>query len=367
MPGVVPEIGSSALRLWVAAGSAALLVALCAMAYGWAQTKNLARLGIVALGAVLGGTMAWAFLNGATTRDQDAERRALQTRAAELNMQALAPGSALACLDGLAGENVEVACEKALFASPASVASATSYAASRLALLADMAAYTTQGGADIDSLMVSLRRALETDRYGFVAHALAARDGCTSQNCKALALLRDASKVRANLSGGTLDRYLERYVTVWNQPPESPVADASKPGEGANAPPHHMVNIDFPTAASIPPVSIMNPEPPRPAAAAAAATASEANTHSGPAAKPRKGKPAPQTAAAPPPETPPAVDPVWIPTTASTAPQPPAAVPQPPAAAAPGPVVTAPVQLNPFPSPPTSAPQTAAGGTPPTQ
>ncbi len=326
MPGVVPEIGSSALRLWVAAGSAAMLVALCAMAYSWVQTKNLARLGVVALGAVLGGAMAWAFLNGAATRDEDAERRALQTRAAELNIQALAPGSALACLDGLAGEDVEAACEKALFASPAVVVSATSYAASRLALLADMMVYAKHGGGDIDNVMAPLRRSLEIDRYGFVAHALAARDGCTSENCKALALLHDAGKVRANLSGGTLDRYLEHYVAVWNRPPESPVAGASspKPGEAANLPPHHMVNIDFPTAASIPPVSIMNPEPSRPAGAAGAAA--EPNAHPRPTSKSRKpaGKSAPQTAAAPAPEAAPQVDPVWIPATPSTAPQPPA-------------------------------------------
>ena len=36
----------------------------------------------------------------------------------------IAPGSALSCLDELAGEAVETACEKAVFASPESVASA---------------------------------------------------------------------------------------------------------------------------------------------------------------------------------------------------------------------------------------------------
>ncbi len=76
--------------------------------------------------------------------------------------RALAPGSPLACLDGLAGENVEAACEKALFAAPATVAAATSYVAARLALLADMAAYTKRGGGDIDSALLPLRRSLES-------------------------------------------------------------------------------------------------------------------------------------------------------------------------------------------------------------
>src|SRR5271163_2807231 len=119
MLGVVPEIGASILRLWVAAGSAALLVVVCALALGWTRTKSVTRISIVVLGAVLGAAMAWAFLSGATMRDQNAERLALEMRAAELNARALAPGSALACLDALDGESVEAACEKSLFATPA--------------------------------------------------------------------------------------------------------------------------------------------------------------------------------------------------------------------------------------------------------
>src|SRR6202035_444787 len=113
--------------------------------------------------------------------------------------------------------------------SPATVATATSYAAARLALVSDMAAYVKAGGTDIDATLLPLRRSLEADRFGFLAHALAVRDGCTSQNCKALDVLRDASRVRANLSGQTLDRFLDRYLTVWALQPDSPapVADAA--------------------------------------------------------------------------------------------------------------------------------------------
>ena len=87
--------------------------------------------------------------------------------------ESLAPGSPLACLNGLAGDDVEAACEKALFAAPATVASATSYVAARFALLADMVAYTKRGGGDINSALLPLRRSLEADRFGFVAHTLA--------------------------------------------------------------------------------------------------------------------------------------------------------------------------------------------------
>lgn len=275
MFGLDPDVGGSALRLWVAAGSAALLVFVCALAFDWTRTRTVARVSVVVVGALLGGTLAWAFLNAAGTRDRAAERRGLETRAAELSVQALQPGSPLACLDGLSGDNVEAACERALFASPVSVATATTYVAARLALLADMTTYVQRGGGNIDSALVPLRRGLETDRFGFVAHALAARDGCTSDKCKALSLLSDASKVRANLSGQTLDRYVDHYLTAWAQAPGTPVADAGSmsaplaPGQVAaqtpdpNAP-HKPIKIDFPSADLIPAVSIMTPEPKAP-------------------------------------------------------------------------------------------------------
>jgi len=310
-----------------------------------------ARVSVVVLGAIFGATLAWAFLAGATVRDRDAERRALETRAAELNAQTLAPGSSLACLDALAGEKVESACEKALFAAPATVAIATSYVAARLVLLADVVAYTRHGGANIDSALLPLRRALEADRFGFVAHTLAVRDGCTSENCKALALLADPGRVRANLSGQTLDRYLDHYLTAWAQPSDVPMADAAsaQPSAMNQTGPlgPHKVDIDFPTAASIPAISIMNPEPKGSASAgAAAATANAAeptapSTPSSPSRKPGKKPviPPAQAAAVAPaaPATP--VDPVWAP-----------APPAPQTGASIGTAAAAPVQLNPFPA-----------------
>jgi hypothetical protein len=316
MVGVDPEMGGSVLRLWIAAGAAALLVAVCLAAFASLRASGAggaARAGIVALSAVLGAAIAWALLgNPIAAHDHSAERRALELRAQELTARTLAPGSALACLDAVAGESVDTACEKALFASPAAVAAATSYAIARLSLLSDMVAYGKHGGTDIDGLLQPLRRSLETDAFGFVAHALAVRDGCTSQNCKALDVLRDPSRVRDNLSGGTLERYLDRYLTAWAQPPESavaaPVADATNTAQpGAPGQPRKVVvNIDFPTAASIPAVSIMNPEPgtkPSPSAAAAAGNAgppAQAAQAAPPAKKPRKQAAAPPAAAPPP-------------------------------------------------------------------
>jgi hypothetical protein len=323
---------------------------------GSAAVIAIAGSGAIALGAVVGATLVWAMLHRPAVRDHDADRRALQMRAAELATRALESGSPLACLDGLAGDAVETACEKALFASPATVATATSYAAARLALVSDMAAYVKAGGTDIDATLLPLRRSLEADRFGFLAHALAVRDGCTSQNCKALDVLHDASQVRTNLSGGTLDRYLDRYLTAWAQPPDAATADAGATPATAQPgapPPRKMVNIDFPTADSIPAISIMNPEPTGKGAPAAAA-AVDPNPPAAaapPARKPRKqaNNPPPQALQAVAPSVSPApaeaqVDPVWTPAPLA-APQ--AAAAAPPAANfAPGGM--APVQLTPF-------------------
>jgi hypothetical protein len=335
MLGVESEIGTSALRLWVAAGSAALLIVFCVLASLRPPARMgpspVLRAGLVVVCAILG--------------NRGAERRAFEMRAEELSARVLAPGSPLACLDAVAGENVEAACEKALFASPASVASASSYAAARLTLLASMAAYAGRGGSNIDDVLLPLRRSLEADRFGFLAHVLAVRDGCTNQNCKALAVLRDASRVRANLSAETLDRYLEHYLVLWAAAPDgaqAPSATAQPNTQG----PRKAVSIDFPTAASIPAVSIMNPEPTGPVLpGVAAAAASNPNPQAAPSSVPHRARK--QTSNPPAPAAvqavssgSPAPEPIW------PEPVPPPPSPQPAAASA----SAGPIQLNP-PSP----------------
>jgi len=362
MAGIDPQFGISAARLWLAAGAAALLVVACAWMFARLRTQataSLTRVGLLVLGACLGAAVVWAFTPPVSSSssshlaigDSDSDRRALELRASELSAQALAVGSPLACLDGAAGENVEMACEKALFATPATVASATAYVAARLTLLADLVAYSKRGGAGIDNILSPLRHGLETDRFGFVAHALAVRDGCSSQNCKILELLSDPGRIRANLGAQTLDRYLDHYVTVWAQAAESELTTSAMTQPGSTVPRKVVVNADFPSASSIPPVSIMNPEPKGPVVpgAAAAAAANPNPTEPGPAPNRRSRKPAAAPSAAAPAAAPPAppaepVEPVWAPVPAA------AAVPAPPA-------VGAPMQLNsaPSPSPPPQA------------
>ena len=63
MVGVDSEMASSVLRLWIAAGSAAVLV--CHLR-SWRLpgcATNAARAGVVALGALVGVAMIWALLD----------------------------------------------------------------------------------------------------------------------------------------------------------------------------------------------------------------------------------------------------------------------------------------------------------------
>ena len=324
MLGIDPDVGH--LRFWVASGAAALLVLVCALALDWTRSRIIARFAVVGAGAAFGAILAWVFLAGAAVRDLSVERRNLEMRAAQLTAQVLAPGSPLACLDATSGETVEAACEKAVFAGPATVAAASSYTAARLALLSDMTIHIRAGG-NLDSVLPSLRRALESDRFGFVAHMLAIRDGCTSNRCATFALLRDPERVRANLSAQTFDRYLDRYLPLWGQP-ETPVADAAPSSTGtlaASQPPAGqkkvVLDADFPSAASIPAVSIMNPEPKAaPAGDAHAAAPARRSSRKAGNTPPPVTTSSGATLASP-------VDPVWAPGTA--------AIPLPQAAAPP--------------------------------
>jgi hypothetical protein len=339
MLGFDSELGTSALRLWAAAGSAAALMTFVAFSLLWrpaASTSRTLQAVLVLAPAVFGAVMIWAFLGRGDLGNHGTERRALELRGEELNARALAPGSPLACLDGVAGEKVEAACEKALFATPASVASASAYVAERFSLLLSMSNYAKRGGVDIGDVMTPLRRSLETDRFGFLANVLATRDDCTSQSCKPLGVFHDPSRVRNNLSAGTLDHYLEHYLPVWAAASDGAAAEGAQlsypAAQSSAASAHKVVNADFPSAASIPAVSIMNPEPTKPASPAAAAAV---NANPSTAAPHHSRKQANGGASAGPGAT--TTEPIW------PEPVPPAPATQPNAAAA----NTAPMQLNP--------------------
>jgi hypothetical protein len=164
---------------------------------------------------------------------------------------------AFSCIDDLAGDAVLAACEKALFGSPDTAAAAVSYAAAQLARLA-AAGDAATANKNMTPELQALRHAVEHDRYGLMAQVLSARDHCTPSECAVFASLTDRRQIAANMDERTYDGLISRYAPVWNAPTTSAPAAALL----SSLPTGRPTNADFPTAASIPPVSIMNPEPP---------------------------------------------------------------------------------------------------------
>ncbi|PJG54110.1 hypothetical protein CVM73_17015 [Bradyrhizobium forestalis] len=236
-----------------------------------------------------------------------------QSAPAEARAQGAVTASlpALSCLDDLAGDAVAAGCEKALFGAPDAAAAAVSYTAARIDRLTALGdAATAERSLTLD--MKVLRKSLERDRYGLVAHVLVARDGCTQFDCAAFRSLTDQQQVAANMDSHLYDTLVARHAPTWNTPATAPAmpATAALAGLPPSAPTGKPTNAEFPSASSTPPVSIMNPEPPSaatrqaapagnaappraPASAQAAAPASSA----APAAK--KPPPAPKAARAP--------------------------------------------------------------------
>src|SRR5229473_8068711 len=129
--------GTLTIPIWAAGTVSAVFLALVVLAIGRAgvaaSINVLFRVAIVAIAVSAG----WLYIQRIERQEHAAELRLLDERLAALLVRAVAPGSALSCLDELAGETVEVACEKAVFASPEAVSAAVAYVAAKLALLTD--------------------------------------------------------------------------------------------------------------------------------------------------------------------------------------------------------------------------------------
>ena len=147
------------------------------------------------------------------TRDVAAERRAIDARAAELAARAIAPGSALTCLDAVSMP-VETACEKALFATPEAVAAAVAYVEARYSLFVASAALAARDPG-YQPAVERLRRGLEEDRFGLVAQLFSMR-GCNPTACADLAVLRDARRIVANMKGNVFAAHVAAHGLAWN-------------------------------------------------------------------------------------------------------------------------------------------------------
>ncbi|MBV8792551.1 MAG: hypothetical protein JO205_05110 [Pseudolabrys sp.] len=238
-----------------------------------ATIATLALIAVAAAGAV-------AYYDFSVRQARLAEGQALRARVIELANRTIVQGSPLACLAGDVGDAVETACEKLLFARPETVAAAIAFTAVRMSLIADGLDYAKRAEPSFTDTLNGIRRAVELDRFGLAAQVLSTRDGCTVDTCAFFALTRDPSVLKANIKARAYDEYVSRYAASWNaeEKPaanDKPAGPAPAPEAAAPqaAPPVHQPvanKYNFPSAASIPPVSIMNAEPALPPDAAKA-------------------------------------------------------------------------------------------------
>lgn len=258
-------VHSPNLPIWaaLAAGAVFALILIIALLRADRSVAN-GVLGVITLLAVsVAGFAAWrVFVDSASPamRSTDASR-------------SISAMPALACVDDLAGDAVQAACERALFGAPETIAAAVSYASTRLAqltALGDVAAADKRMTPEIDRL----RRSIERDRYGLIAYVLTAQDRCMPDNCAAFRSLTDHSRIAANMNDHLYEMSVTRASASWQGATGGALAAAAP--AAPETPTGKPVNIDFATSSSIPPISIMT-EPsapaPKPAAAATSATA----------------------------------------------------------------------------------------------
>jgi len=297
--------GAFVMSVVVTVAALAVLAVLGVLAFRNAGVAG--RAGLFWRGAlvVVGAALAWVLVSRLPTLEVPAQRSALEARSSELTARAIAPGSALACLDTVASVVVEDGCEKALFATPEAVAAAVAYVDARLSLLASSIAVADRDPSYRPSLE-RLRRALEADRFGLVAHVLVTR-GCTEAECPDLQFMRDSTSILANMKARTFEARVGSHALAWQGGSATASAGAaaavspSTTGVGATGSPHAPSpaaepaqgsgKYEFPSSESIPPVSIMAPEiapeaaapkPPAPAKRPAARRQSTRDANPGP-------------------------------------------------------------------------------------
>ena len=269
---------SPAFPMWatlIAAGFSALLVLIVLLrADKTVANGALAVIALLAIG-IASSTTVRGFGPPSRTADPTIDMRA------QAQHVALAP--ALACLDGLAGDSVEAACEKAVFGSADTAAAAVSYAAGQVSRV-----IAASNARTLTSEQQVLKRTVERDRYGLIAQVLMVRDRCVVTDCPLFRALSDSTQIKANMNDRLYDTLVTRYSPSWtNAAAPSPAGNtlAGAPAAApANVPTGRPTTVDFANSASIPPVSIMTADPPAQQTAPAAAAPAAKSTNAAPAA-----------------------------------------------------------------------------------
>jgi hypothetical protein len=186
------------------------------------------------------------------------QRRAIEIRLSELRGQVLSAGSPLACLER-SGDIVEAACAQTLFATPETLAAANVYTAARLELLTAASRYAGPRTPQFDEGIDALRISLQQDPFGLTANILTLRRGCTGTRCDDIAIFHDPARLWSNIRQKAFDANVARHAGAWRTPTAGVMPGIVPTGSETRAPIPEKYAL--PSAASIPPVSIMNEEP----------------------------------------------------------------------------------------------------------
>lgn len=296
---------SPTLPMWLAL-AAGVFFGLIVLVTLLRAEKSVANGALTVITLLAIGVAAAATLRKSDTAGQGASTSSV---AAVAVPQVNASLPALSCLDDLAGEMVLAGCEKVLFGSADAVAAAVSASAAQINRLTS---YGNVAAADKSMTLelAGLRRAIERDRYGLIAYVLQSRDRCMADACAAYASLTDHTHIASNMEERAYEGLVTRYAPGWNAPSAAAVvATGALAGLPPSVPTGKPTTADFPSASSIPPISIMTETPVKPPAAANAQAPAPRAASAAPPAAPKK-QPAPK--AAPRPQAPAAAAPVQL-------------------------------------------------------
>jgi hypothetical protein len=254
MPEINAVTGALTIPIWAVGAVAAVFLVLMMLAIAQAGTVTVMHTLPRAMIVIAVACAGWLYIDNTNQQERAAVQRAFDERSAALLARAMAPGSALSCLNGLSGDAVEAACERTVFATPETVSAAVSYVSAEMDLLADGGVYAGRLDQAYFSQLGQLQSILQRDRFGIVAHVLAAR-GCIEEKCDSANLVGDPTRVLTNLRDHVFDANVAKFASAWNAGHGAAADAAARPAAPVSS------QYDFPSADSIPPVNIMAPEP----------------------------------------------------------------------------------------------------------
>ncbi|MFG1306608.1 hypothetical protein V5F34_21000 [Xanthobacter autotrophicus] len=307
---------SFAVPGWVAVAAAVAGVVFVVLLFARSEPNDhpvtiLVLLGMLAGGLAVGGAVVRAITGTAA----GGQAQALEQRAATLD-SAAAQTPALGCLT--ADPSLASACEAVLFERPDSVAAARGLVRERIALVEDAADILSK--ADVPGLsarVMTWRRPLELDPFGFTAAVLAEEFGCSPSFCPQAVVLGDGTRVVANMTEGRYQALVAKYAPIWERNARNrgtlnptPVLRSGpfgfsviphENGAGGPATPQDrapVANLPVEEAPAVSPPAASGPTPLPPSRPAARPAAPPASATSAP--RPAPARPRPQAAPAAP-------------------------------------------------------------------